>query len=70
MIVPTEQLLSRAENLRRGSRTEGYRPTAADQPADRHRGAALAAHDLGHGSRAALQPMQSLPLPAPANAGS
>jgi hypothetical protein len=29
MIVPTEQLLGRAENLRRGSKTEGYVPPPA-----------------------------------------
>jgi hypothetical protein len=66
VIVPTEQLLSRAENLRRGSRTEGYvPPPQVSQPTG-----VAAPPWLPTISGTAPVPMQSLPLPAPANAGS
>jgi hypothetical protein len=64
VIVPTEQLLGRAENLRRGSRTEGYvPPPQVQQPTG-----IVAPPWLPTISGTAPVPIQ--PLPPPANAGS
>jgi hypothetical protein len=66
VIVPTEQLLSRAENLRRGSRTEGFvPPPQVSQPTG-----IVAPPWLPTISGTAPVSIQPLPLPAPPNAGS